>query len=208
MIARALAMDTFQRRHLVVTPNTSWTGEECDLLVVTKDLRIIDIEIKISRADLKADAAKDKWYMRWDGRVDGFDDEGNKVRRVRPWPAKVWKHYYAIPEEIWADELAESLPSPASGVILLRRSDSGEPVIARIVRPAKPCRKAKQITAENALDIARLASIRMWQALHDVHRLQAGLTPIRLGRRKARAESKARGRPVAAQARVKSSSGA
>lgn len=192
MIARALAMDVFQHRHLVVMPNTKWTGEECDLLVVTKELRIIDVEIKISRADLKADAAKDKWYMRWDGRVDGFDEEGHKVRRIRPWPAKVWKHYYALPEEIWTDELADSLPSHTSGVILLRQVEGGEPVIARLVRRAQPNRKAKPISTENAIDIARLSSIRMWQAFHDLHRMNQGLAPVRLSRRQQRSQSKAR----------------
>ena len=45
----------FQRRVLAV-PNCCWTGSECDLLVIAPCLRIIDVEIKISRADLRADA--------------------------------------------------------------------------------------------------------------------------------------------------------
>lgn len=63
-IARALVRQTFNRKYLVVVPNCNWTGHECDLLVVTENLRIIDVEIKISRADLKADAKKEKWWHR------------------------------------------------------------------------------------------------------------------------------------------------
>lgn len=63
-IARALALQVFARKYLVMVPNCNWTGYECDLLAVAPDLRIVDIEVKISRADLKADAKKDKWWHR------------------------------------------------------------------------------------------------------------------------------------------------
>ena len=63
LIARELAVGLFARR-LVVVDNCIWTGHECDLLCVTTDLRIVDVEIKISRSDLKADAKKDKWFRR------------------------------------------------------------------------------------------------------------------------------------------------
>ena len=58
-IATTLARQIFQRKCLVVVPNCSWTGDECDLLAVTKDLRVIDVEVKISRSDYRADAKKD-----------------------------------------------------------------------------------------------------------------------------------------------------
>ena len=58
LIAATLARVVFQHKHLVIVPNCSWPGSECDLLVVTPNLRVIDVEIKISRADLKADARR------------------------------------------------------------------------------------------------------------------------------------------------------
>jgi len=61
-IARAIALQTLDRKCVVLVDNCSWTGHECDVLGVTRDLRIIDVEVKISRADLKADARKDKWW--------------------------------------------------------------------------------------------------------------------------------------------------
>lgn len=88
IIASALACQVFERKHLVLVPNCSWPGSECDLLVVTCDLRIIDVEVKISRSDLKADAAKDKWFHGWDWRIDGpwYGGADNRQRRPREWP--------------------------------------------------------------------------------------------------------------------------
>ena len=171
-IGRALARQTFNRKYLVVVPNCIWTGHECDVLAVTENLRLIDVEIKISRADLKADAAKAKWWhQRYVGaprRVEEHDERGRPIRRrniyarefeLRTWPPKVWKHYYAMPADIWSDDLLGSLGSPASGVLLL--ADAGGELRIRVRRPAKPCRGAEPISPAAAVDIARLASLRM-----------------------------------------------
>ena len=185
-IARALARQTFNRKYLVVVPNCNWTGHECDLLVVTENLRIIDVEIKISRADLKADAKKAKWWQRehigyWPEvtklrhhpRLDKLMVESTH-RRARykstpkDWPRKVWKHYYALPKEIWHPDLLTALPSPHSGVLLLDREGYPRPVddVMRVecVRRAAPDRDAPTISPAAAVDIARLASLRMWDA--------------------------------------------
>jgi Nuclease-related domain len=165
-IAAWLARYTFNRKYLVVVPNCTWTGYECDLLVVTENLRLIDVEIKISRGDLRADIKKDKWYHWWDWNIDGpytNHAEATERRRRREWPLRVWKHYYAVPAEIWTDELYAAIPEK-SGVLLLHMDDGGRLRIeAR--RGAKPCRDAEPISAANAVDIARLASLRMWAAL-------------------------------------------
>lgn len=179
-IARALARQTFGRQHLVVVPNCTWTGHECDLLVVTANLRIIDVEIKISRADLKADAKKDKWWHR----VTWRQSEAGVQATLREWPRKVWKHYYCVPEEVWAPELLACLPSPASGVILMREQ-TGRELAVTVERRATPCRDAETISPESAIDIARLASLRMWDTyaaidqLRDDHkRIRAAEAPV------------------------------
>jgi hypothetical protein len=164
-IARALARQTFERKHLVLVPRCNWTGHECDLLVVARDLRIIDVEIKISRADLKADAKKEKWFHAWDFKVDGpYLPAAERVLRPRQWPRKVWKHYYCMPREIWNEALFEFLPSPASGVLLLSEQRHGGQLVVHCERRATPCRDADRISAEDAIDIARLASLRMWDS--------------------------------------------
>jgi hypothetical protein len=170
MIARALCTQLLNRKCIVLVPNTTWTGYEADVLGVTMDLRLVDIEIKISRSDLKADAAKDKWWRRM-----GWSKEGPPHKL--PWPRKVWKHYYCLPAEIWKSELLEALPSPKSGVLLVSPSreapEDETRVTVQCMRRATPNRDAERLTAEQAVDVARLANLRMWEAYADLHRMKA-----------------------------------
>jgi len=141
---------------MLIVPNCYWGGHEKDLLVVdVRSRRLIEIEIKISRSDLKADAKKDKWtpYRPW-----SHPDFGRK----RQWPNKVWKHYYAMPEELWKDGLAQFIPDP-SGVLLVRRDAryrNGAQV--NVLRRAVPDRQATAIGDGDVLDIARLLNFRYW----------------------------------------------
>lgn len=167
LMARALFRKFFGMRSVVVVPNCNWTGNECDLLCVDKSLRIVDVEIKISRADFKADAKKEKW---WDRKVVGHEEElygvGSRLRMIRrpvydstqrDWPPKVWKHYFAVPADVWDDSLLEFLPSENCGVILVYGPDT-----AFVKKRAKPNKDATVISAAKAIDIARLANIRFW----------------------------------------------
>jgi hypothetical protein len=177
-IARAIALQTLARKCVVLVDNCNWTGHECDVLAVTNDLRIIDVEVKISRADLKADAKKDKWWHRtflgYAERKEIFNEAGRLIRIEQPslWdskplqhPRKVWKHYYALPQEIWRPELLECLPSKASGVLLLREQrNSHTPLAVHVERRATPAKDAYQLKPEQVMDIARLANLRMWEA--------------------------------------------
>lgn len=187
LIARAIALQTFKRRYLVAVPNCNWTGHECDLLVVTDDLRIIDVEVKISRADLKADAKKEKWWTRrWNFPFTqaggGFAMAGPPCPDMRnQHPPKVWKHYYALPKEIWTPELEACLPSPASGILLLDRDSyprlAGADMRVDCIRRATPNREAKPLSAEAAVDIARLASLRMWESFQALEAQRTQVAP-------------------------------
>lgn len=163
MIARAISLQTMRRRCMVLVDRCNWTGAECDVLAVTTDLRIIDVEIKISRADLKADAKKDKWWHRLsyaeaEARGVSMWDHRDPMR----WPRKVWKHYYAMPADIWTPDLLECLPSTASGVLLLHNKSGF--IDVRCERRATPNRDADRLKPEHVMDIARLANLRMWEA--------------------------------------------
>jgi len=179
-IGGALARQVFNSQAVVCVDRCTWTGHECDVLVVTKTLRLIDVEVKISRADLRADIRKEKWWRRaprsWQG--------GKWVKRAdeqRGWPPRVWKHYFALPAAIWDAALVDDLPQN-SGIITLsapgdlrpRRSLSSAPgaPIMTVIRPATPRRDAKAIDASDALDIARLAGLRMWDAYAELERLK------------------------------------
>lgn len=172
-IARAIALQTLARKCIVLVDNCNWTGHECDVLGVTTDLRIIDVEVKISRADLKADAKKDKWWKRlgWlEANDAGLIKPGERWdpwahAKPREWPPKVWKHYYALPREIWNESLLASLPSSRSGVLLLEQTGSHHiPIRVECARRSTPNKDATKLTPEQAIDIARLANLRMWES--------------------------------------------
>jgi hypothetical protein len=163
-IGKALQHQVFNRAVCVVD-NCIWTGFEADLMIVEPKLRIIDVEIKISRADLKADFHKDKW-------IEFLPGQYGMPRELRPrklWPRQVWKHYYAVPEDIWTDELLPSLGSQNSGVLLLREGKDGR-VHIRCHKRTIPNKGAKKLDAAAVLDIARLATLRLWNAYDAVSR--------------------------------------
>lgn len=170
-IAGALARQFFERKHLVLVPNCTWTGHECDLLVVCRDLRLIDVEIKISRADFKADAKKDKWWASYRrDPVRGYVALNPSEHRA--WPPKVWKHYYCMPAEIWTPDLLPFLGSQSSGVLLLSEGRDGQ-LAVKAEKRCMPNKDADRIAAGDAIDIARLASLRMWDALGKLEQKRA-----------------------------------
>lgn len=161
---------------LVVVDNCMWPGSECDLLCVTKSLRVIDIEIKVSRADLKADRGKDKWhtYLSWEQQrvLKGqLERQPTRAECQVPceWPRNVWKHYYAVAAPIWQDALLAHC-GPSSGVFTVELGERG---FARldVKRRAKPNRDSKVLSPADVIAIARLASLRMWDAYTNVERL-------------------------------------
>lgn len=158
----AVHMQVLDRRCVVVLPNCYFTGFEADLLGVTADGRCIDIEVKISRQDLRADYRKDKWWQRpWGESRRNFVGPPSPPR---PWPRGVWKHYYAMPAAIWTPELVESIP-PNSGILLLDDSKR-----IRVERRARPNRAAKPVSTDQAMKLAHLCSLRMWDALNSLDR--------------------------------------
>lgn len=170
-VIRTISRQILQRKCLLLVDNCNWTGYECDVLGVTQDLRIIDIEAKISRADFRADAKKDKWWHRLtyaEAQERGVSmwERGDRVQH----PLKVWKHYYAMPAEIWKPEMLSMAASPSSGVILLRQR--GGLITASVERRATPNPGAERLTPSNAIDIARLANLRMWEAYDSLQKFQ------------------------------------
>lgn len=175
-IAYQLATQFFNRKHLVVVPNCNWTGHEADILAVTTDLRLIDVEIKISRSDLKADAKKEKWWHRqfveWESVGKNKKAKAKYESTPLTHPPKVWKHYYLLPFEIWTEELENYLPSKDSGIIFIDDwNDSGVPKIV-LHKHAKPARDCYRLSSQQVIEIARLANIRMWNAYSEIESLK------------------------------------
>lgn len=170
-ICAVLARKVFNN-DLCVLPNTIWTGYEADLLVCTKDLYLVDVEVKISRADLKLDKDKDKWWKRPWGRYDTATRAYIKPDPIPvEYPHKVWKHYYAMPKAIWKDDLMEHV-QPISGILLIDDNKRVE-----CIKRAKPNRKAEPITTLHAIELARLTSFRMWKAYEQLADYEAQTSP-------------------------------
>lgn len=158
-ICAVLARKTFAGA-LCVVDRCSRLGSECDLLVVTTNLRAIDVEVKISRADLKADRLKDKWFdfgRQWDAATRSW------LKTPRDWPANVWKHYYAIAAPIWRDDLLAHC-QPKSGVLTVKLDPDGSLRGICVKRRCTANRASVPLKHEVVVDIARLASLRMWNA--------------------------------------------
>lgn len=164
-IARNLYWHVFNAKHLVVVPNCCWPGAECDMLVVRNDLRLMDVEIKISRADLRADKHKEKWRKPWDYQTHGWYRTKPEDREPVEHPQNIWKHYYVLPQEIWTDDLVTDI-QPKSGIILIR--DAGTWPSLRIKRQAKPNKDAPKISPADLLEIARSQAARMWKAYGEI----------------------------------------
>jgi hypothetical protein len=182
-ITRCLAANLFAS-DLVVVDRCTWPGAECDLLVVTNRCQVIDVEIKISRADLKADREKSKWYRQPD--YLWREDHGPPMPKNMPldWPKNVWKHYYAVPASLWRPEFV-NLIKHASGVITVdvaraeaserrREAQALKPPsqwFHKVVRRAKPNPNYAPLEAGELRKVAHLTSFRLWRCYDEMQRM-------------------------------------
>ena len=129
--------DYFGTRTHIIVPNVSWGlfGYELDMCILNeKSMYASEVEIKISKADLKRDGKK--WHKHeWNY---GY------IRQL----------WFAMPEKM--ECCTEFVPIDA-GVILVDKKGK-----VRIVRKPKPNVNAKKWPIEQALKLARLGTMRIW----------------------------------------------
>lgn len=126
----------FGTRKNIIVPNVSWgfNIHECDLLIIRKSGYLVEIEIKISRADLKKDLKK--WHKHNDKRVKQL--------------------YFAIPGYMEKD--IDLIPSRA-GIIIIRKNKF--PYVDILRKPMTNV-LAKKLDFKQQLSIARLGVLRFW----------------------------------------------
>lgn len=137
-------------RSNLIVPNVHWgmALHECDLLVVTKAGYAWEIEIKISKADLKKDAEKSHEHR--DARI---------------------KHlYFAIPD--YLEDCIDLIPERA-GVIVVTTGElqvthyEGRkhvwPRRCRTVRKAEVNKAARPFSEADRYKVARLGALRIWR---------------------------------------------
>lgn len=133
-------------RQNFIVPNVSWGlgfRHELDLAVVTKSGYLWEVEIKISKSDLKAD--QKKWHNHADSRISRL--------------------YFAIPEEL---EGCIDLVPECAGIFSVRKrvqkSDGTYAAFSGVkkIREAKRNREAEPITDKEIRKLYHLSSMRIW----------------------------------------------
>jgi hypothetical protein len=136
-----------------IVPNVSWGAglHECDMLIIRKSGHAIEVEIKVSKSDLKKDLTK---------------RHGHKSARVK-------ELYYAVPKKL-VDYAREILPADV-GLIECYPSPQTGHAVAWTVRPAKARRDARPFTPTEIGNVARLGTMRIWNLKRTVRQLKADL---------------------------------
>lgn len=127
----------FGKRDHTIVPNVSWGmfPYELDLCILNnRSLYADEVEIKISKSDLKRDLKK----------AHNHDWNQNLIRRL----------WFAMPENM--SNCIEYVPDRA-GIILVSATGS-----SRIIREPKINKLAKKWTHEQAFKLARLGVLRFW----------------------------------------------
>ncbi len=152
----------FNYRQNLIVPNVSWGMDihECDLLIVSKSGYATEVEIKISKADLKKDAFK----------KHNHEDRFNRIKRF----------YFAIPESL--SNCIEFIPERA-GIIVLSRSeiDGVNYIYCKVLRAARVNNTCRKFTEQERFNIARLGTMRIWSLKRKIISLKAktGLEEIK-----------------------------
>lgn len=131
-------------RQNMVVPNVSWgLGlHECDLLIVSGSGYATEIEIKVSKSDLKKDAEK---------------RHGHKSARIK-------NLFFAVPKNL--EPFIEFIPEHAG--IFICEEIRGNPeykrgtIVVTMLRPCTSTPGAKPLTEKELRQLGRLASMRIW----------------------------------------------
>jgi len=131
----------FNIRHHIIVPNCyielgTSNDYECDLLIIKKSGYAVEVEIKMSLNDVKADLKK----------KHSHDNE------------KIKELYFALPESIY-DKAIEFIPEKAGLIIIKNIKDK---IFAFIKRSPIINKNSRKLTLEEQLRFARLGTMRIW----------------------------------------------
>ena len=140
----------FNARTNLIVPNVHWGLDihECDLLVITAAGYGYEVEIKVTKADLKKDAEK---------------GHGHFDRRIK-------FLYFAIPD--YLEEHIEYIPARA-GIILVNSSVGNNGGTCEVIRKPEQTSKYK-FTESERYQVARLGALRIWGLKRKVKDLKEG----------------------------------
>jgi len=136
----------FNYRTSVIVPNISWGFKwmhECDMFILRKSGYAIEVEIKISKANLKADFKK------------GHDHKSKYIREF----------YYAFPKQFY-EEFLPLIPEHA-GIITCEKfcpKDYAPYIVTQVRRKAKINTGALKLSDKDRIKISHLGTMRIWSA--------------------------------------------
>ena len=130
----------FDYRKNIIVPNISWgvNIHECDLLIVRKSGYGIEVEIKVNKYDLIADAKKEH----------NHNDRMDRISEL----------YFAMPG--YMKDCIEYVPERAGILLLSRCSGRGLELIR--FRDAVINKNRNKFSEEEMLKIAHLGTMRIW----------------------------------------------
>lgn len=131
----------------IVVPNVLLNSYEADFITITKSDYLIEVEIKISISDFRADFKKKHYH------------DCPKVNAL----------YYALPKELYEkhkEEVNESCDKVGAGIILIaeKKLPKWDSYYLDGIAKKPKLRKAKPLTVYQKLNFARLGCLR-WPAL-------------------------------------------
>ncbi len=139
-----IALSQFLRYRVnLIVPNVGWgmNMHECDLLVVSKAGYLTEIEIKITRADLRRDLKKRHLH------------KSPRIKRL----------FFALPDYL---ESCQHMVPERAGIILVSAADRASTYPyscgCRRIRAAVTNKAAGKITDYDRYKIARLGALRIW----------------------------------------------
>lgn len=152
----------FNWRQNIIVPNVSWglfgDGREIDLAIVRPSGWLVEVEIKITASDIKADLRKRHWRL-------------NMQQKDKPthWHKYIKQSWFAVPHDVGNQELIPEY----CGILQVQSSHihPGEFEVRTICAPrVNP--DAVKLTPEQISTVLRLGTMRIWTLRDALRRRQ------------------------------------
>jgi len=153
-IIEQTVVNFFNYRQNIIVPNVFWgwgLSHEADLIVLRPSGYAVEVEIKVSLADIKKDNQKrrDHW-------------ENNKISRV----------FFAIPSKL-KEKALEIIPTRYGIICVYEKEYNGKLFYeARTERNAKLNKFSRKINDIEKLKLTELGVMRIWSLKDHIHKLK------------------------------------
>jgi len=141
----------FDPRRNIIVPNVSWGFRgmhECDIFVLTSSGYAYEVEIKVSKSDL---------------RKDKFKKHGHKSKYLK-------RLYFAVPEAM--ADMVDDIPERAGILSVSDKTDWKGYNRIELVREPASASKPYKFSISERLDILRLSTLRVWSLKKKINKIK------------------------------------